>query len=295
MKRNLEIIMASPAGNRTIFVLSKVEREDYGEVGKQLLAMEELAGEQVGFVLSENEMEMCGLEFCGNASRAFGFMVAKNPECKLEATGPEIVEIKVSGSDAPLRVEVDLSLDYAKIEMPLPYQALELCINSEGKVTNLKGDTVNIYNSNPNIFNNTNAFPILIFEGICHAVLIDIPFSQELYDALLEYLKATFDIPAIGIMFYDSKTNHLMPVVYVEAVDSTYFEGSCASGTIALALILSQNLSKNKSHSNESCSFEIHEPAGSLEAQIIKENGVPVKCFIGGSVGLEDPIRVQID
>ena len=84
MSKNLDIIIADSSGNITIMVLTPVERNEYKNVAQQLLDMEELGGEQVAFVLSAPadtdagqpivpSMEMCGLEFCGNASRAFAF------------------------------------------------------------------------------------------------------------------------------------------------------------------------------------------------------------------------------
>ena len=84
MEKNIKITVANPAGNKTIFVHDKFERADYAKVAEQLLAMKEYAAEQVAFILdapecgrAEGRMEMCGLEFCGNATRTFGLMVAK--------------------------------------------------------------------------------------------------------------------------------------------------------------------------------------------------------------------------
>ena len=77
MKQNISIRVVNPAGNITIFVLDKFERSQYQKIATQLLAHKEFGAEQVGFVLDDNTMEMCGLEFCGNASRAFGLLSAK--------------------------------------------------------------------------------------------------------------------------------------------------------------------------------------------------------------------------
>ena len=46
----LKIRVANSAGNVTIFVMSPAKREEYAAISRELLCMEELHGEQVGFV-----------------------------------------------------------------------------------------------------------------------------------------------------------------------------------------------------------------------------------------------------
>ena len=84
MNKKVKIIVANPAGNITIFVKDHFEREMYPKVAGQLLAMDDLKAEQGAFILdtpscgrAEGKMEMCGLEFCGNGSRSFGLIKAK--------------------------------------------------------------------------------------------------------------------------------------------------------------------------------------------------------------------------
>ncbi len=121
MEKNIKITVANPAGNKTIFVHDKFERADYAKVAEQLLAMEEYAAEQVAFILdapecgrAEGRMEMCGLEFCGNATRTFGLMVAK----QLGIFGSGKVFVDVSGVDEILTVEVNTDTNYTKVKMP---------------------------------------------------------------------------------------------------------------------------------------------------------------------------------
>ncbi|MGL4484997.1 MAG: hypothetical protein ACRCUS_08615, partial [Anaerovoracaceae bacterium] len=70
----LEIAILNPAGNITAFVKTKVNREDYSRVANAIMTdpkvIETAQVEQVAFILNDYTMEMCGLEFCGNASRA---------------------------------------------------------------------------------------------------------------------------------------------------------------------------------------------------------------------------------
>ena len=115
MKKNIKITVANPAGNKTIFVHDKVKRADYAKVAEQLLAMEKYEAEQVAFILevpecgrAEGRMEMCGLEFCGNATRTFGLMLAKEMGIKGEGK----VYVDVSGVDEILTVEVNTETNY---------------------------------------------------------------------------------------------------------------------------------------------------------------------------------------
>ena len=75
---DLRIRTADPTGNITVFVLDKVRREDYAQIAAQLLEKEELHAEQVGFIEEKEDgtwrMQMMGGEFCGNASRSFGYL-----------------------------------------------------------------------------------------------------------------------------------------------------------------------------------------------------------------------------
>ena len=102
MKRSIDYIIADPEGNTTILVLSQVEISDYQAVAKQLLEQEPQA-EQVGYIKTDENgdpvsMDMCGLEFCGNATRAFGFyrsLLSDPPATELS--------LNVSGCDHPLK------------------------------------------------------------------------------------------------------------------------------------------------------------------------------------------------
>ncbi len=80
----LDIIVAYPAGNITIFVITPVSRILYQNVAEKLLSIERYHAEQVAFIMpspekkgSDGRIEMAGLEFCGNAARSFGLIIAK--------------------------------------------------------------------------------------------------------------------------------------------------------------------------------------------------------------------------
>ena len=84
----MRIRRADPAGNITIFVMDQAERKDYAAISRQLLVREDLGAEQVGFVEKNADgtphMQMMGGEFCGNATRSFGYLMSMLSEEKPE-------------------------------------------------------------------------------------------------------------------------------------------------------------------------------------------------------------------
>ena len=114
--RELRVVRADPAGNITLFVLTPVEKAECAAVAAKLLAIEALKAEQVGFIFPNGHMEMEAGEFCGNASRAYGYLLAKQQGLK----GRHTMRLSVSGCDHPVAVTVDMDAGTASAEMPLP-------------------------------------------------------------------------------------------------------------------------------------------------------------------------------
>ena len=115
----LTVLRADPAGNITLFVMDPVEKARRGKVAEQLMAIERFHAEQVGFYCrptgdADGHMEMIGGEFCGNATRAFGMLIAR------EKGGLSQVRIETSGCDHLVSVDVDLAAGTSRSEMPLP-------------------------------------------------------------------------------------------------------------------------------------------------------------------------------
>ncbi|MDD5964218.1 MAG: hypothetical protein PUC24_01990, partial [Oscillospiraceae bacterium] len=78
----LKVLRADPAGNITLFVLDPIGKAQRGKLAERLMALSQLQAEQVGYVCetadgTDGHMEMAGGEFCGNATRAFGMLMAK--------------------------------------------------------------------------------------------------------------------------------------------------------------------------------------------------------------------------
>ncbi|MBE6034732.1 hypothetical protein [Aminipila sp.] len=269
-KQNLSVIIANPSGNITIFVLTPIPKSQYSLIANKLLSINHFKAEQVCFIKEMNldtniqgSMEMSGLEFCGNASRAFALLIAKQHGL----TGLNYIKVSVSGSPQPLNVLVNPSLNRAEISMPLP-RNIEI-----------------LKNQNPSCLNSAS---LIEFDGIIHIILQDIPASQEIFQDIKASIMKTHNPAALGVMFYDTEKKQMIPIVYVRDVDTTYFEGSCASGTTALCISLSQN------HQNGVYMFRVSQPAGELIASVEKQDNKINKITIDGKVSISEIQTITI-
>lgn len=291
MREKINVMMANPAGNGTILVLTPVPRERYAEVAGKLLQIDfrkcagasgsgspfapgtfteevyrkEIKGEQVGFVLEDLRdpesgkmvagIEMSGMEFCGNAFRAFAYWKAMGARPPLrEVTG------RMSGYDGILTAQIDPERAEARVSMPLPvsvtpYESHE----AEGVLVDLG--------------------------GIAHLILKDREPSGELFGSIRKQFER---FPAFGVMFLDTKRETMTPVVYVRDTGTTYFEGSCASGTTAAAAV------RALESPDGTYRYSFRQPAGTLEAQVTKEAGEVRKIWLSGRVEVSDIIEVEL-
>ena len=263
MKKRIEIIVANPSGNITIFVKTPVPRSEYQTVAAQLLSMEEFGAEQVAFILPKPEyegidgaMEMCGLEFCGNASRSFALLLAQ----EAGDTGLVKKTVLVSGCEEPLTVEINMDVHSAKIRMPNP-------ISCEKK----------------------QECTIVDFGGILHIIVEDLPPEKEIFNLLRDRIYDQLNPPAMGVMFWDTEAKKLTPVVYVKDVDTTYFEGSCGSGTTAMAASFAMGLEDG------TYSWTIPQPAGSIEATAVVKDGIAAELYIDSPIQLGPVQSVEVE
>lgn len=278
-KRKIKITVANPAGNITIFVHDKFDRAEYAELAEQLLAMEEFAAEQVAFVLdasdcdgADGKMEMCGLEFCGNATRTFGLMVAR----EIGISGEGKVSVDVSGADELLTVDVNTDTDYTRVKMPA-YQAIRTIDMSSALSQGAEDDS------------KLREVKAVDFGGIIHFILPDVTASAENFENIKKFVYANSNPPAFGAMFYDTNEGRLTPVVYVKDVDSTYFEGSCASGTASCAIAFGAEKPDGDYR------FTFPQPAGTIDASVEVRNGRVQTAYIEGPVNIDEPIEVELE
>lgn len=209
----LNVLRADPAGNITLFVLSPVEKADYACVANRLMAMESFAAEQVGFI-HDGRMDMEAGEFCGNASRAYGMLVARQQGVCGE------VQVNVSGCDHPLSVYV--TEDSAECEMPLPLWV---------KRVDVKG----------------NNYTLVHLGGIAHLIAENVAPSEKFFADAEPIFQEMPELEAYGVIFLDGK--NMKPLVKVPATNTLFWEGSCGSGTLAAQVARSEGHSDGVYHS----------------------------------------------
>lgn len=259
------------SGNVTLFVTSRVDEKDYANVAEVLLGREELGGEQVAFVIDENTMCMCGHEFCGNASRAFALMKGKDmlgkasESCNDDLECSRTITINTSGVSNPVDVEVDIDRNYTKIRMPNPV-------------------AVNTIDCGLN-----HVFDIVDLDGIMHVIADGIEPGLENFNAIKEKVMETYNPPAMGVMFVENSAQiRMTPVVYVDEVKSTFFEGSCGSGSTALGAVMSQG------KPDGTYVYDIHQPKGEIRTTAEIKNGALTALYIEGTAELSEEKCIEI-
>ena len=209
----LDILRADPAGNITLFVLNEVEKEKRAEIASKLMAMEQFGAEQVGFLTDPNDrrclcrLEMMGGEFCGNASRALALYLAK----KHGISGKMLIE--VSGSPEPVEVWADIEKGKAFAAMPLPK------------------------NIEPFILSGIDCMRVDL-DGISHLIAESEMPDKRIVIAAEGMFEDDASIAAYGMLFFNKYDMSMVPFVKVKETGSFVREGSCGSGTVAVAASL---------------------------------------------------------
>lgn len=255
----LQYLLADPAGNRTLFILTPVPAEARGRIAKALMSRPDLACEQVGFV-HDGRMDMMGGEFCGNASRSYGAMLAREQGLSLPAS----LQVAVSGSGETLTVTVrpaGKNACTAAISMPLPRRIVSLPDTALGGVT------------------------AVAYEGITHLVLDSRePEEGDLACAQALVRQCGFCEDCVGLLYL--KNGFLRPRVFVRDSDTLVWESSCASGTCAVTAALAAN-------AKQSVTLDLPQPGGVLRCEAVWENGLvsltldgPVTFPLSGTVSV---------
>ena len=118
-------------------------------------------------------MEMEAGEFCGNASRAYGFLLAKQQGL----SGCRSMQLSVSGCDHPITVTVDMDAGTAEAEMPLPKFVRPVDAPATGTLVHLG--------------------------GIAHLVVQDVPPSREFFAQAEPLFAADPALDAYGVCFVE--------------------------------------------------------------------------------------------
>ncbi len=253
----MKVKYVNPAGNITAIVEGFVPMAERISLSKKIL--DKKYAEQVGFETAPAvgglyRLEMMGGEFCGNAARSFGYLKA------LEAygTGVHTIDIEISGTEAPITVEVDLEKGTAFARMPIP---------SRLEQKEVRG----------------SFYPVVMSHGICHLIALEVEPDEEFVKEALQVMKSLKQ-DAYGIMFLSARKGVLTPAVYVPTTDSLVWESSCGSGSVACGWYLA--MAADAIEGNALRSYSFVQPGGTIWVELTLQNGRVTLCTMGGEISI---------
>lgn len=260
-KREYTVAVLDPAGNVTAIVCSDVPAAERARVAAQILRLPELGIEQVAFLTAprsggEIRLEMMGGEFCGNALRCAGFYQA----LRTGAQGKSCVFAEISGADGVQPVMADTAEGTASTVMPLP-----LSVQPAG-------------------WADVQAARVT-FAGITHFV---IDCAQPDETLVQRAIAAAPEASAVGAIFLDRAHGSIKPVVFVRETASCVAENSCASGSVATAVVLTADFVDGITE------IGIGQPGGTLEVGVQRTDGAVTGLSIGGAVRLTQTLTVTL-
>jgi len=260
-KREYTVVVLDPAGNVTAIVCSDVPAAERARVAAQILRLPELGIEQVTFLTEprsggEIRLEMMGGEFCGNALRCAGFYQA----LRNGAQGKSCVFAEISGADGVQPVMADTAEGTASTVMPLP-----LSVQPAG-------------------WADVQAARVT-FAGITHFV---IDCAQPDETLVQRAIAAAPEASAVGAIFLDRAHGSIKPVVFVRETASCVAENSCASGSVAAAVVLTADFADGITE------IGIGQPGGTLEVGVQRTDGAVTGLSIGGAVRLTQTLTVTL-
>lgn len=287
----------SPGGNATLLFPDLGQRPaEQARIAALALDQACLGGEQAGFVnLPQKRLRMAGGEFCVNASRSVGALLAHAAagrcaeQAALEGCAPSptrlpgddrlspdaperLDEIQVSGWQTPVRLRTRGTAPCWRVEALLRLPSCPIATVEEGA-------------------------HLVRLPGICHLLLgaAAHPLPDDCH-AAAAHMRQRFELeaePAVGVIWWRERQGQLemLPLVHVRDAGTTFLENACGSGALALALCLARAGARRK--------FSIMQPGGSaLDVRLFTENGVamagvdgPVTLVARGTVWLPDAVR----
>lgn len=237
---SLTFFKCSPGGNPTLLLIDTgLTPQQQAHVGGVLLDPLHLYAEQVGFIdLPKASLRMAGGEFCVNASRSLGAVLAVQGLLPARDDGTLHAMLSVSGLDAPVQIEV---------APPRKGQSFSQRVVQSAALVPLPVGT--------DCVPLADGIMQVSLPGITH-VLIDAakhPLSPDGKKdaAALRQRFALEQHAAVGCIWWQHADDPLagqclrmQPIVWVRSLQSACLESSCGSGAMACALMLQKMLQK---------------------------------------------------
>lgn len=266
----IKYFKCDPGGNITALVSTKVDHKQIILISRAIMEKDSEI-EQVGFIgmpiyfpNADGRIHMMGGEFCGNASRCFAWLLAKQGKGKSEEDDL-ILNIESSGTDRLLNSKIDKQ-GKIRIEMPIKkdwdnIRPIEIMISENQKIP----------------------ARIVSMDGITHVLVEDCPAllkNKNEAERIMENLDL-LGMDACGVIYYSKIDNNhfsIKPFVWVKDTQTLIEETACSSGTIALA----QAESKNQ---KIGLNLRVIQPSKKeLEASIEMNNSGFTRAVISGKV-----------
>lgn len=222
----------SPGGNDTIIVQSAVPAAERAEIARTLMSSPYVGGEQVGYLTLapssgiDARLDMMGGELCVNALRSAATVLASDSK-------KTSVRLASSGTD-----EV---FEFVSVpEKGAYYTSITLNLNPRIKL--LAEGTLLVH---------LDGISHLLCEFAPEATVEPLNVFAELRE---RYNSELAMLPAFGIIPFQRRKDgyEIFPVVYVRETDTVIPETGCGSGSVALALSMTDG--------NGSCS--VFQPSG---------------------------------
>ena len=199
---------------------------------------------------------LLGNQPLGNALRCAGFYHA----LRTGAQGKTCVLAEISGAEGVQPVMADTAAGEASTVMPLP-RAVQ-----------------------PADWPDVQAVRVT-FDGITHFVMD----RAQPDDALVQRaIAAAPEASAVGALFLDRAAGSMQPVVFVRETGSCVAETSCASGSVATAVVLTADFADGITE------IGIGQPGGTLEVGVQRAHGAVTGLSIGGPVRLAQTLTVAL-
>jgi len=245
-----------PTENITLLVRTPVPRADQPRLAAELMKQEPKA-EQVGFLepseKSEARLQMMGGEFCGNAAMSLAALL-----CRRKGRAEADIPLEVSGAAGTVNCHVTWvdGCYLGTVEMPLPEKIEQTSLPLDGK------DCL---------------FPVVFFEGICHAVLPWGSVGREQAEAVLRAWSPLLPREAVGLLFYDQAAERIDPLVYVKSTDTAVWERGCGSGSAAVGALRAWQEERDQ------C-ITVRQRGGTIAVSCLRRGGVFTSLTITGTV-----------
>lgn len=218
------LVITRPSGNVTAIVFDDIPAEQRRDVGTAV-QNEYPSVEQVLFVTKRKGQvhgQMAGGEFCGNAARSLGYLLAEGKASTQTFTmsglsTPVVVEVKPH--HAQLSMQTTVTRDQAHLG------------NCPISIVHLEGISYAVLDSACPTFYNLKEFAARPDRWhTIKPILDDLGLSQH---------------AACGIIFAERKGNHLKitPYVLVRDIETFVPETACASGSLATAIVHGKSVS----------------------------------------------------